>query len=91
MSQLKQMVWMYENKLRSWITITEERYNDLLEAVPPLRQSESSFIYGEAVLFHVYFICRKVDDKYQYLLGTLKEWGEGITSNNDPDNTGTNS
>lgn len=91
MSQTNQMIWLYQNKLRSWITIDEERYDSLLESVPPLRQSGNSFICGEPVLFHVYYICREVNGKYQYLLGSLDEWNKGIVSDNDPDNTGTNS
>lgn len=57
--------------------ITEERFDDYMNCVPPKRFTRNSFFVGECCYADLYTFCFKLDDKYYCGLRSIK------TSDND--------
>lgn len=74
------------NLQKDFEEITEERFYDLLECVPPKRQRLSSFFVGECYIYDLYSFCFKKDGKYYKALRSIKLSDEELDKNRKHNN-----
>lgn len=73
--------------IRTWIPISQERFDYMLECLPPLRMGCGGFVNSEAYSSindeEVYFVAYKNNGNCWATYGTLAEWDRGLLTLTD--------
>lgn len=76
---LYQILLDFHKNARVWRPISQEKFNYMLECLPPIRMGRGGFVNSEAWTFlrngeEVYFVALKGNGQCYATVGTLTEW-----------------